>query len=66
VLTNLLKRGEDAEDHNLPLLYWYATEASVAADPGRGVKLLQEARIPKVRQFIARRVASTSRSLAVR
>jgi hypothetical protein len=66
VLTALLNHADDAQDHNLPFLYWYAAEASVAADPGRGVKLLSSAKIPKVRQFIARRITATSTSVAQR
>jgi hypothetical protein len=66
VLANLLKHGEDANDHNLPYLYWYAAEASVGADPVRGAKLLAESKIPMVRQFIARRIVATSKAFAVR
>ncbi|HEV8541124.1 MAG TPA: PVC-type heme-binding CxxCH protein [Verrucomicrobiae bacterium] len=66
VITALLKHGEDVDDHNLPLLYWYATEGAVAADPQRGVKLLTETQIPKVRQFIARRITTLSKTVAVR
>jgi putative membrane-bound dehydrogenase-like protein len=66
VLTNLFKHGEDADDHNLPVVYWCAAEASIAADPNRGVKLLTETRIPKLRQFIARRVVSTSKMVATK
>jgi putative membrane-bound dehydrogenase-like protein len=66
VLTNLLKHGADATDHNLPLMYWYAAEASVGADPKRGAKLLTESKIPLVRQYIARRIASTSKAIAAR
>ncbi len=60
VLTALLAHGEDAEDHNLPYLYWYATEGSVGGDPSRGVKLLAESKIPRVREFITRRIAGVS------
>lgn len=59
-LTALLNHADDAQDHNLPYLYWYAAEGAIAADPQRGVKLLQTAKIPKVRQFIARRITATS------
>jgi len=65
-LTALLQRAEDANDHNLPFLYWYATEASAAADPERAVKLLAETKIPKVRQFLARLVTSKSKALAAK
>jgi len=66
VLAALLAHGEDAEDHNLPTVYWCAAEASVAADPGRGVELLQTAKIPKLRQYIARRITAASKTLAQR
>lgn len=65
-LSALLQHGEDAADHNLPYLYWYATEASAAADPDRAVKLLAETKIPKVRQFLARLVTSKSKALAAK
>ena len=65
-LAALLKHADDAQDHNLPYLYWYAAEGAIAADPGRGVKLLSSTKIPKLRQFIARRVTSTSSSVAQR
>jgi hypothetical protein len=58
VLKNLLAHPEDANDHNLPLMYWYAAEGTVSADSQQAIKLLSDAKIPKVRQFIARRVAS--------
>lgn len=64
ILTSLLQHGGDADDHNLPLMYWYAAEASVAADPSRGLKLLTESKIPRLRQFIARRIAATSEAVA--
>ena len=58
VLKNLLAHAEDINDHNLPLMYWYATEGAVGADPSQALKLLSDAKIPKVRQYIARRIAS--------
>jgi putative membrane-bound dehydrogenase-like protein len=64
VLTNLVKHQEDINDHNLPLMYWYAAEASVGADSKKGVKLLSETKIPKVRQLIARRIAAGSKTVA--
>ena len=57
LLKVLLARAEDATDPNLPLMYWYATEPVVAADPKLGVQLLTGCKIPKVRQFITRRMA---------
>ena len=58
VLKALLAHAEDAADQNLPLMYWYATEPVVAADRVAAVKLLPACQIPKVRQFITRRMAT--------
>ena len=57
LLKALLAHGEDADDPNLPLMYWYATEPLVAVDPEQAVQLLIACKIPKVRQFITRRMA---------
>jgi hypothetical protein len=60
VLTELAQHREDIGDHNLPLMYWYAAEGSVATDPERGLQLLRSSKIPKLREFIARRLAALS------
>jgi hypothetical protein len=60
ILAALAGHAEDAGDHNLPLLYWYAAEGSVASDTGRALDLLRACKIPKLREFIARRVATAS------
>jgi putative membrane-bound dehydrogenase-like protein len=52
----LLGHAEDAEDANLPLMYWYGIEPLVPADPGRAVRLAVATAIPRVRQFLGRRV----------
>lgn len=64
VLEGLLSHGEDSQDHNLPLMYWYAAEGSVAADTKRGVQLLAKSKINIVRQYITRRIAAQSKSSA--
>jgi putative membrane-bound dehydrogenase-like protein len=51
----LLGHAEDAGDANLPLLVWYGLEPLVPTDAGKALKLAAGARIPLVRQFIARR-----------
>ena len=55
IAEGLLSHEEDAKDANLPLMIWYGIEPLVPADPDRALKLAVNARIPKVRQFIARR-----------
>ncbi len=60
ILTELLQHSEDTGDHNLPLLYWYAAEGCVATDPDKAIDLLKACKIPKVREFITRRLATAS------
>ena len=38
-LAGLVGHGEDASDHNLPLMYWYAAEPLAALDPARAARL---------------------------
>ena len=61
LLSGLVAHGEDVKDHNLPLMVWYAVEPAVAADPKKGAALLGECKIPKVQEFIARRMASLTK-----
>jgi hypothetical protein len=63
-LTALLAHAEDRDDHNLPLMYWYASEAAVAADSTKALQLLGQAKIPKVREFITRRLVSSAKLTA--
>jgi putative membrane-bound dehydrogenase-like protein len=56
----LVAHGEDAEDANLPLMIWYGIEPLVPADADRAAALLAKARIPLVRQYIARRIAASA------
>ena len=55
----LLQHGEDAKDHNLPQMYWYAIEPLVPANPERALELAAKSQIPLVAQHIARRLAET-------
>ena len=58
VLTELLAHAEDADDPNLPHLYWYATEPVVAANKTAAIRLLAKTKIPMIRQNITRRMAA--------
>ncbi|MCK6446460.1 MAG: DUF5329 family protein [Planctomycetes bacterium] len=53
----LLRHGEDASDHNLPLMLWYAIEPLVPADPKRALGLAEKSAIPLVANFVVRRAA---------
>ncbi|HEV7404883.1 MAG TPA: PVC-type heme-binding CxxCH protein, partial [Chthoniobacteraceae bacterium] len=56
----LAAHAEDAKDHNLPLMVWYAAEPGVAANFGMAIALLDGCQIGKVQEFTARRVVSAS------
>ena len=58
ICTALVAHAEDAGDHNLPLMNWYAVEPLVPIDPARAVTLAAASRIPTVSRFIVRRAAS--------
>ena len=58
ILEALLAHEEDAKDHNLPLMYWYATEAVAAQGAAKAVPLLGKTKIPKVREFITKRMTA--------
>ena len=63
IAAGLLAQGEDAMDHNLPLLVWYGVEPLVTADPPRALELAGNTRIPIVRRFIYRRAAADEQAL---
>ena len=58
IVTQLAAHEEDASDHNLPLLVWYASEPLIPADPPRALALAAGSRIPTVSRFIVRRAAA--------
>ena len=58
VLKNLYAHGEDAADHNLPLMVWYAAEPLPALDFKRALTLAETARLPNLLNFTVRRTAA--------
>lgn len=50
----LASHTSDAEDHNLPLMVWYGL---IPIEPAELVDVFQASQWPKLRQFIARRLA---------
>jgi putative membrane-bound dehydrogenase-like protein len=53
----LVARGEDAADHNLPLLVWYGLIPVADADPDALVDVAAACRWPTTRRLITRRLA---------
>ncbi|MGB8170357.1 MAG: PVC-type heme-binding CxxCH protein [Chthoniobacteraceae bacterium] len=64
ILTALAAHAEDAGDHNLPLMLWYAAEPAVGADIAKAAELLGSCQIPKVQEFITRRIAAVATAKA--
>jgi putative membrane-bound dehydrogenase-like protein len=67
ILEGLLAHGEDAGDHNLPLMYWYAAEPLGDENPARALALASRAKIPQLLSFMVRRIgmAGTPEALAL-
>jgi putative membrane-bound dehydrogenase-like protein len=69
LLAALTNHPEDASDHNLPLMYWYAAEPLADVDATRALALAMSAgeSIPLLREFMLRRIGSSDAdtSLAV-
>jgi hypothetical protein len=61
ILARLVAHDEDAQDQNLPLMYWYALEPVVSEDFEKGADFIHKTKIPALRQFITRRIASGRR-----
>jgi putative membrane-bound dehydrogenase-like protein len=59
ILKELIRHAEDAGDHNLPLMYWYAAEPLAAKNPLEAYQLVADSPIPKLAQFMVRRIAAT-------
>lgn len=64
ILTGLAGHAEDAKDQNLPLMLWYAAEPAVVADVTKAAELLGICQIPKVQEFITRRIAAVATAKA--
>ncbi|MEO6807563.1 MAG: PVC-type heme-binding CxxCH protein [Isosphaeraceae bacterium] len=58
VLNHLIHHANDANDHNLPLMSWYAAEPLAEIDMRRAANLAAGSRIPLIRSFMTRRIAS--------
>ena len=62
----LLARSEDAGDHTLPLMVWYAAEPLAEFDMPRALALAADSKLPRVFPFTIQRIASTRSPAALR
>lgn len=58
VVEALAQRAEDANDHNIPLMVWYAAEPLPTKDAERALKLAESAKLPNLLNFMTRRTAA--------
>ncbi len=58
IVSALLAHAEDANDPNLPLLYWFAAEPLVPADPARADSLAKATPLAALRPWFTRRAAA--------
>ena len=58
VLDALVQKVEDKEDHNLPLMLWYAAEPLAALDMKRAIQLAEKSNMPKMLTYTIQRVAA--------
>jgi putative membrane-bound dehydrogenase-like protein len=68
-IESITGHAEDASDHNLPLMYWYAMEPLAEVDPPRALALALSAgeKIPILKEFMIRRIGAgdPAKSLAL-
>lgn len=58
VLEALVQKAEDKDDHNLPLLVWYASEPLAAIDMKRALEMSQKSKLPKQLTYTIQRIAA--------
>src|SRR6185436_16530989 len=58
VIESLAQHAEDANDHNLPLMVWYAAEPFATKDVQRALTLAEKAKLPKILEFTVRRLGA--------
>jgi hypothetical protein len=58
ILRGLIAHEDDAADHNLPCLYWYALEPLVDVDKVKALRLAAEGKIPFLRESVTRKMAA--------
>jgi hypothetical protein len=66
VLAGLLAKDEDAMDHNLPLMVWYAAEPVVALDMSRALNAAFDSKLPRLFAFTVQRIAAIGTQEALR
>ena len=58
VVEALVQKSEDKDDHNLPLMVWYAAEPLAAIDMKRALQIAEKAKLPKILPYTIQRVGA--------
>ena len=65
VLQPLAQRDEDADDHNIPKMLWFALEPLVTKEADAALELARTTRIPLLARHVARRLTDDNQLAAV-
>ena len=57
----LLNNEEDADDHNIPHMIWFAVEPLVSQFSQRAIEMAKESKIPMVAEYISRRAVDADK-----
>lgn len=58
VMDALVQKVQDKDDHNLPLMVWYASEPLAAIDMKRALAMAQKSKMPKQLPYTIQRIAA--------
>ena len=61
IIAELVQHADDASDPNIPVLIWLGLEPMVMGDPERALALAQASQMPKITEFVARRLTAGAR-----
>ncbi|GAB3024842.1 PVC-type heme-binding CxxCH protein [Spirosoma pulveris] len=58
VMDALVQKVQDKDDHNLPLMVWYASEPLAAIDMKRALEMAQKSKLPKQLPYTIQRIGA--------
>ena len=61
ILEALASHGEDVDDHNIPRMLWLALEPMVPANSAKALTLAATSKMPKLQEFVPRRMLGDSK-----
>ncbi|MGV3587415.1 MAG: PVC-type heme-binding CxxCH protein [Adhaeribacter sp.] len=62
----LMQHAEDKDDHNLPLMLWYAFEPTVPTDMNRAMEMAQQSKVPLILKYTIQRVAAIKSGASIK